>query len=114
MPAMPVPKSSIVVGSGTAPACCAPPMRICATSSTFVSTIATVVVNATLLIRCPLMAVMVKKFSPLVPHYAAPAFSPARLATVRHRADAAALARVIKGCPQEGTRRSVVVLVSGE
>src|SRR5687767_14702645 len=48
-------------------------MRICATSSTFVTTIATVVVNATLLIRCPLMAVMVKKFSPLAPSAKVPA-----------------------------------------
>src|SRR5215207_4747341 len=67
-PASPVPKSSIVTGSGTGlVVCCAPPIRICATSSTFVIVIATFVVNATLLIRCPLMAVMVKKFSPLAP-----------------------------------------------
>ena len=48
-------------------------MRICATSSTFVITIATFVVNKTLLIRCPLIAVMVKKFSPDAPRAKVPA-----------------------------------------
>ena len=88
MPASPVPKSTIVTGSGTGfvVAGCAPPMRICATSSTFVTTIATVVVNATLLIRCPLMAVMVKKFCPLapsanVPEVVCPLFSVTRKVT---------------------------------
>ena len=62
-PAKPVPRRIIVAGSGIgAVVGWNPPILICATSSTLVTVMATVVVNITLEMRWPMIAVIVKKF----------------------------------------------------